>query len=231
MNETWQKKSKDDIPLKEALASMNTFREKAGYLWEYYRAYALMIGIGLLVIGGVLSGILHHQTAYFSVEMVNVVRSYYDEKNLGNDLFAEYLKEQGLDPEKTKIEVSDNRDIKMDNQSIEDASTLQILTAEFSSGTFDLFAAPEGVWRYYAPFGAVMDLRMVLPEDWLMAHQDQWYLVTMEETGEEIIGGIYPADDSRFAKAGYYITQVPMGIAIRCKEPEKIAGFIMWAAE
>ncbi len=230
MNESWTKKSRDDVSLKNVLKELSG-RERMEYLWEYYKVPILLVALGLIILAFSVAWIFSRKTTYFTVELVNVSGSYYEMRKLGTDIFQDYLRKEGLDPNKYNIDVIDSRAVDLENMDTNTPATLQIMTAEFSSGSFDLFVADEPVWEFYAPYGAVMDLRDVLPKDWLEAHKDLWYMITMEETGEEILAGIYAKEGSRFMSQGCYVLPKPMGIAIHCKDPEKIGKFIMWAAE
>lgn len=230
MDETWTKKSQDDVSLKKALKELSG-RELLDHLWTYYKTPILLGVLALIILVFSVVRIASRKTVYFTAELVDVSASYYEVQKIGSDVFADYLAEKELDPSKYTIDVIDSRSVDLEGFSSNTESTLQIMTAEFSAGSFDLFVADEPVWEFYAPYGAVMDLREVMPEAWLEAHQDLWYTITMDETGEEIIAGIYAMEGSRFMSMGCYVLPKPMGIAVRCEDPQKIAEFIMWAVE
>lgn len=218
---------KDRVSLKDALGRMNA-AEKRAYVWEYYRFHILAYLAAFFVLAGILLHVLHAKTTFFSVEMVNASPDYYAKKESGDDFFADYLRQIPVDTQKTEIEVL-SRQIDFLNPSVDTASTLQIMTAEFSSGAFDVFIAEEAVWERFAPYGAFLDLRDFLPDNFLSAHTELFFEVELEDTGEKVLAGIYLPESSRLYAAGFYDSPVPVGIAVRSDEPERAADFLLWA--
>ena len=95
MNESWTKKSRDDVSLKNVLKELSG-RERIEYLWEYYKVPILLVVLGLIILAFSIAWFLSRKTTYFTAELVDVTGSYYEVRKLGTDIFQDYLLEDTL---------------------------------------------------------------------------------------------------------------------------------------
>ena len=180
-----------------------TFREKAAYIWEYYKITVSVLGLILvLAVTGTAFYSGRGKTAMYMV-LVNAAEQ---EENP----ITEMLQKAEIIPAGHEVEVEDSYRLSMENSGTVDPSTVQVLAALFSAGDMDLFAADEQVYQRYAGQDGFEDLSLYLSEDLLKAHEADLYYATVD--GGQILSGIWLRQGSPLHQAGYYSEDVIIGI-------------------
>lgn len=181
-----------------------TPRERVYYVWDYYKmAIAILTLVLVLLIAG-FAYTLGRGRVVLYVVLVNAAES-------DSSLFTTLLEEEGVNMDGCKVEVEDSYRLLLEEESITNASTVQVLAALFSMGDMDIFASDEAVFQRYAVQGGLEDLSLLLPAELLKAHETDLYYAQVN--GAEVLCGIRMGENSPLQEAGWYCGDIVVGIA------------------
>lgn len=194
------------IALQRKKVKTMSSRQKWEYIWEYYKSWILAgVLIVAIILYSIYSTFFRQENALY-VTMVNAT-------GYESSVFDEFLDAAGFGTERYCVDVNAGLKLNVQNPSVQDAQTLEVLYALFGTGNLDLYAADEEMFNFFAETGALVDLRAYLSPEFLAENENRLHKVTLLSNGEEIIAGIYPEESSRFYSAGYYEEPVPLGVA------------------
>jgi len=175
---------------KQKLHDMN-FKEKASYLWVYYRMHALItiavIGIIIYIIHSIITP---NVEVKLSVAMINNAFETEEIEQLKNDL-SNHL---NLDPKTEEVNINTTF---MFTDSF-DMNTRQVLSTFIMAGEIDVIIAPESQIASYAYYGTFSKLADQLPTDLYSSLTNNFYFSTQEEFPEKEALGIYLTDCSLY---------------------------------
>lgn len=169
---------------KAKLKEMN-WKQKIGYIWDYYK-FIFVIIIGVLLLCSIIRTSIHNmgieqviQAAFLNCDYLGG-----DALNLGRG-FEDYL--GGLEDDQ---ELDLDYSLSVDFDSMDTATTAATIKimAYMSDGTLDCMIMPENVYLHYLENGAFQALDQVLSREELKEWEE--YLDT-ERTPEEGAEGIY----------------------------------------
>lgn len=191
----------DEIKAQTRKLKQMSAREKASYIYDYYKWHILGSVLALAVLISVLAGFLTAKEPVFCVTMVNSYLTDPSQSTLLSD-FSEAMPD--FDPSREKMVMECG--IWMDPKAL-DALTVgydQKLVASFTAGTIDVMLADKDIIEKYAPFGVFEDLGQLL---------DDSLLQELKEGGYELLS--YEIDPSVSevpspSAAGLCLTQSPV---------------------
>lgn len=192
---------------KQKWMGLNPAQRKA-YLWDYYRLPIILGLVALGVAALVLISSIGRESYGMHVVMLNAGE--------GDPLvLTGALREEGgwAAADKVDINLSLNLYLRDDTAS-SDSQTIQVLAALFAVGDMDLFIADRDIFSRYANQDAFENLAVLLPQALQRTHSGLLYRFTNEQGQDKVAGVILPAG-SLLHQAGYYTSEVVIGIAAR----------------
>lgn len=182
---------------KEKLSEMS-FKEKAGYLWEYYRVHAFVFIVSVTIIASVIYNIAkpNIETKLYTAIINNTLSDEYLE-----DLQIEFAEHLKLNPEREDIKL--NTQFYFNGTADYSMNMKQVLTTYVAAQDVDIIIAPESEFKEYALYGYMSTISDILPTDLYTSLTDQLYIgkkeIDPEEaTYEEGVYGIYVDDTDLF---------------------------------
>ena len=156
-----------------------SIKQKIHYFWDYYRYHVLMIGMISLLVGGVMSEIIHRPKALLNVAISElVVDDTYDLTELEERLTKEVLHRQGND-EMINVYTYPFDGIK-DNPSELGEIYLEKFISQMAINDLDIFILEEQDFLYFDEQGAFYPLNELLEK----INLDDTTLNTFEKDGQ-----------------------------------------------
>lgn len=186
--------------LKEEKAKLKTMspKDKIWYIWEYYKFP--IIGVLIAVFCTVSIGSAIYQNRFDTALSCVILNGkfYADEPPVDsyiNEGFREYI---GLD-ENTKLDVDYSMSLTFDESQMSDYSYAEMakITALISAKSLDVMIGNPDTIGHYGEMGGFCALDETLPDDLYAAVKDHLFTAVNQETGEEVVCGVY-LDSSSF---------------------------------
>ena len=201
--------------------------KKLGYVWDYYRFHIL----GIIILVTVFGSIIHHYVTLKTAVLDMIFLNAYSAEN-ENDPFEGFLREQGYDPNEYEVYLTTSLGFVLTEDDYQpDYTTLQALSAMFSTGEVDVFATPPQVFGEYASAGYITDLSTIFTEDELAAYSDRIVYSTLTETGESFPSAFNLNDCDWLKDYGYYDGDYYMAITVNSDSPDLTKEFILYILE
>ncbi len=177
----------DEIKEQQQKMKDKSFKEKLGYFWEYYRVHTI---VGLFV-AIVLIWILHDVLTAkpYAVYATLINDQLPEAAEIWQQDFARYAE---VDTKKEEVYLDATTRLNLANtSSSSDYYSAQKMMAVIVSGDLDVLIADPDVFDNYASNDIFLDLRTVLPEDFLAEIQDHLYYVDLDvvqaDTDAEVV--------------------------------------------
>ncbi len=188
-----------------------TPREKAAWIWEYYH---------WVIIGGILGAVFVVLIIYqilqvpndtiAAVTMVDANATEVDKSGYFDDFLTEY----GYDPDTDEVTVDDS--VKMGEDS-KNTTSLQLLDAQFLTGSIDVLLAPQSVFEKFEASNAYADLSQVLDAEILEKYKDKIIYYQPAGADAKIACGILLDGTEGIATRGFFEEAPVAGIASSSK--------------
>lgn len=204
---------------KQALSQLDR-NGKLLFLWDYYKIPILSV-LCVLVLGllTVLTSASSGKAAMYAV-FVNTASAEGDREALD-----EILEQGGIALSGRHVDVTADLHLGREHDELSDAQTVQVLAALFGIKGLDFFAADEAVFEKYAQQDAFLNLALFLDADTLSRHQEDLYYYENAD-GQTVLGGIRLHPGSPLHEAGYFLTEVTVGIAASAQNMEEALCFL-----
>lgn len=192
-------------------------RERLEFIWDYYKIpIVTVLSLAVLAVLTVVFRLGGANTAMYAV-FVNA--------NDAGDAAAlnGLLERSGVDLEGRTIDVAASYTLYYDDPANTYADTIQVLAALFGIGDLDLFAADEAVFRAYVEKEAFIDLSLFIEADVLERHRLCTYV---NEGGRQVVAGIWLSKGSPLHAAGYYDSDVLIGVAANAQNLDPAIEFM-----
>lgn len=176
-------------------------RQKAAYIWYYYKWYILLAIAGIILVVSVIVTV-HRQymTEYVAnIVLVNSETYAVDE----SDYFDRFLDEYGYE-EGSLINTDSTIEVSLNGGDSNSSAAIQILAAMFLSDEIDLFVSDDALFDMECERHAFEDLRDFLPEEVLEEHADRLHYAPDPDTGESKPYGICLADRAVCTREHFY---------------------------
>ena len=204
---------------KQALSQLDR-NGKLLFLWDYYKIPILSV-LCVLVLGllTVLTSASSGKAAMYAV-FVNTASAEGDREALD-----EILEQGGIALSGRHVDVTADLHLGREHDELSDAQTVQVLAALFGIKGLDFFAADEAVFEKYAQQDAFLNLALFLDADTLSRHREDLYYYENAD-GQTVLGGIRLQPGSPLHEAGYFLTEVTVGIAANAQNMEEALCFL-----
>lgn len=202
----------DDIKEQTAKMKDKSLKEKADYIWDYYKWWILGTICGILCIISIASSIIkNNRPVYLNVIFINSLFCADESQETLLDDFAKYA---NVDMDNNQMAFDYSMYISDDISNQASNTNRMKLMAEYAGATIDVACGPESILSDSADVGAYADLKKVLPAGMLDELIEKGYEpfeyteILDEDTGESktYIGGIY-IDNSQVLRS-----QKPVGV-------------------
>lgn len=192
-------------------------KDRAGFIWDYYKIPILAVAsIALLALLTFALRLGSGNAAMYAV-FVNA------DDSGDAAVLTGLLERSGMDLEGRTVSVAAGYTLRYDDPANTYADTIQVLAALFGIGDLDVFAADDAVFRAYAEKGAFIDLGLFIERDVLERHQLYTYT---DESGRQVVAGIWLHEGSPLHTAGYYSSDVLIGVAANAQNLDPAIEFM-----
>ena len=199
--------------------------DKVWYLVQYY---GLQTVVALAVIGILAFLIVHYVTQKDTALEIMAVNAIQSEDNPAGDsgYYNGFLKENGLDPDKSEVLVSSNLGASANENDGASAESIQMSQSRFMTQSVDVFFADYDFFYSLGEFDYLADIREYLPEELLEKYKDDLVYVKSTETGKKYPIGIKLEKNAWVKETGWYPDTCVVGLAEGLKNKDLAVKFI-----
>ena len=199
--------------------------DKVWYLVQYY---GLQTVVALAVIGILAFLIVHYVTQKDTALEIMAVNAIQSEDNPAGDsgYYNGFLKENGLDPDKSEVLVSSNLGASANENDGASAESIQMIQSRFLTQSVDVFFADYDFFYSLGEFDYLADIREYLPEELLEKYKDDLVYVKSTETGKKYPIGIKLEKNAWVKETGWYPDTCVVGLAEGLKNKDLAVKFI-----
>ena len=200
-------------------------KDKIWYLVHYY---GLQTIVALAIIGIISFLIIHYVTQKDTALEIMAVNAMQAEDNpAGNSgYYNDFLKENGLDPDKSEVLVSSNLGASANENDGASAESIQMIQSRFMTQSVDVFFADYDFFYSLGEFDYLADIREYLPEELLEKYKDDLVYVKSIETGKKYPIGIKLEKNAWVKETGWYPHTCVVGLADGLKNKDLAVKFI-----
>lgn len=190
------------------------------FLWDYYKIPIVSVVCALLLtLVTVLTSAGSGKVAMYAV----FVNTSSPEGN--REALEQILEDGGITLSGRRVDVTADLHLGRAYDELSDAQTIQILAALFGINGLDFFAADQAVFDRYARQDAFLDLALFLDGETLERHREDLYYYENAD-GQTVLGGIRLHPGSPLHEAGYFLTDVVVGVAANAQNMEEAVCFL-----
>ncbi len=201
----WTEQLKED---RKKLLRMGDARQRAVFIWDYYKFPLLALLFLLLFLFAVFLGNAGRKDVCLHAVLINndsLIR------DCDDTVFDRLLADAGIDTGRKKTEISADFSLGMSEDESDDIETLQVLNAMFLMYDIDLYVSDERYFEYFADSDAFADLNLLIDADLLSAVPDTERYYYTDSNGVRTLKGIRLREGSALHEAGYYHNEVIIG--------------------
>ncbi len=200
-------------------------KDKIWYLVHYY---GLQTIVALAIIGIISFLIIHYVTQKDTALEIMAVNAMQSEDNpAGNSgYYNDFLKENGLDSDKSEVLVSSNLGASANENDGASAESIQMIQSRFMTQSVDVFFADYDFFYSLGEFDYLADIREYLPEELLEKYKDDLVYVKSIETGKKYPIGIKLEKNAWVKETGWYPDTCVVGLADGLKNKDLAVKFI-----
>ena len=200
-------------------------KDKIWYLVHYY---GLQTIVALAIIGIISFLIIHYVTQKDTALEIMAVNAMQSEDNPAGDsgYYNGFLKENGLDPDKSEVLVSSNLGASANENDGASAESIQMIQSRFMTQSVDVFFADYDFFYSRGEFDYLADIREYLPEELLEKYKDDLVYVKSIETGKKYPIGIKLEKNAWVKETGWYPDTCVVGLADGLKNKDLAVKFI-----
>lgn len=200
-------------------------KDKIWYLVHYY---GLQTIVALAIIGIISFLIIHYVTqkdTALEIMAVNAMQS--ADNPAGNSgYYNDFLKENGLDPDKSEVLVSSNLGASANENDGASVESIQMIQSRFMTQSVDVFLADYDFFYSLGEFDYLADIREYLPKELLETYEDDLVYVKSTETGKKYPIGIKLEKNAWVKETGWYPDTCVVGLADGLKNKDLAVKFI-----
>lgn len=200
-------------------------KDKVWYLVHYY---GLQTIVALAIIGIISFLIIHYVTQKDTALEIMAVNAMQSADNPAGDsgYYNNFLKENGLDPDKREVLVSSNLGASANENDGASAESIQMIQSRFMTQSVDVFFADYNFFYSLGEFDYLADIREYLPEELLEKYKDDLVYVKSTETGKKYPIGIKLEKNAWVKETGWYPDTCVVGLADGLKNKDLAVKFI-----
>ena len=184
--------------------------------------------VALAIIGIISFLIIHYVTQKDTALEIMAVNAIQSEDNPAGDsgYYNGFLKENGLDPDKSEVLVSSNLGASANENDGASAESIQMIQSRFMTQSVDVFFADYDFFYSLGEFDYLADIREYLPEELLEKYKDDLVYVKSTETGKKYPIGIKLEKNAWVKETGWYPDTCVVGLADGLKNKDLAVKFI-----
>lgn len=190
------------------------------FIWDYYKIP--IISVASLVLVFVLAGMLNLSRGDIAMYAVLVNAN----EETESTVFDELLTRGGMDLGEKTVSVIANYKLGGQFSEVYDMETVQVLAAQFAIGDLDVFAANEAVFTSYSVQDAFVDISLFMEPELLERKKEDLYWYENSD-GVKIAGGVWLRDGSPLHEAGYYSSDVLIGVVANAQNLDEAVAAIL----
>ena len=184
--------------------------------------------VALAIIGIISFLIIHYVTQKDTALEIMAVNAMQSADNPAGDsgYYNGFLKENGLDPDKSEVLVSSNLGASANENDGASAESIQMIQSRFMTQSVDVFFADYDFFYSLGEFDYLADIREYLPEELLEKYKDDLVYVKSTETGKKYPIGIKLEKNAWVKETGWYPDTCVVGLADGLKNKDLAVKFI-----
>ena len=184
--------------------------------------------VALAIIGIISFLIIHYVTQKDTALEIMAVNAMQSADNPAGDsgYYNDFLKENGLDPDKSEVLVSSNLGASANENDGASAESIQMIQSRFMTQSVDVFFADYDFFYSLGEFDYLADIREYLPEELLEKYKDDLVYVKSIETGKKYPIGIKLEINAWVKETGWYPDTCVVGLADGLKNKDLAVKFI-----
>ena len=184
--------------------------------------------VALAIIGIISFLIIHYVTQKDTALEIMAVNAMQSADNPAGDsgYYNGFLKENGLDPDKSEVLVSSNLGASANENDGASAESIQMIQSRFMTQSVDVFFADYDFFYSLGEFDYLADIREYLPEELLEKYKDDLVYVKSIETGKKYPIGIKLENNAWVKETGWYPDTCVVGLADGLKNKDLAVKFI-----
>lgn len=223
--EKWKEDLKKEKQERRNQFKSLTLKQKAVYIWDYYKLIIIGSLIGFVIVGNIIYTIAKPEPAYaMNLVMVNTSMIMEEE----HKVFTDYEKATGLTETGEKISINSNIRLSGDMQSQTDFANYQLLSVLLMTNEIDLMLSDETIFKTMAASGGFYEISDILSEDILKKYEDYIVSVTDEETKKTYACGIKLPEDTILIQEEIYTTSPVAGILSGTENKEEAIKLLLY---
>ena len=184
--------------------------------------------VALAIIGIISFLIIHYVTQKDTALEIMAVNAMQSADNPAGDsgYYNDFLKENGLDPDKREVLVSSNLGASANENNGASAESIQMIQSRFMTQSVDVFFADYDFFYSLGEFDYLADIREYLPEELLEKYKDDLVYVKSTETGKKYPIGRKLEKNAWVKETGWYPDTCVVGLAEGLKNKDLAVKFI-----
>ena len=206
----------------ERLKTIENPKAKREFIWDYYKYPIICIAAFLVILILVIVNNIGRGKVGMYAVLVNTDSLVIE---CDETIFDKYIEVGGFKLSGRQTDVNDRYSLGSEMNEVSDVETLQVLTALFSISDLDLYVADKTYFDYFANEGGFADLSLLIEKDLLDKVNDNLYY-TENSDGTRVLSGIVLHDGSPLHKAGYYHSDVIIGVVARAENLDAALAFV-----
>lgn len=207
---------------RKRLETLPDRKSRMQFIWDYYKVSILTVLFLLIVALIALLGSIGKADVKMYAVLLNSDSLVAE---CDDTVFEKFLEDAGIDMKGKRVDINASLALGKDYSEIEDAQTLQVLTALFTVSELDIFVADEERFVMFIDQDGFCDLSKYIEEDILSRHAEDLYRYE-DSKGNTIIGGIILHEGSPIHKAGYYHDDVILGVVAGADHMDEAIAFV-----
>lgn len=214
----------DKRTTREKLKTMNR-KEKVAFIVEYYGINIVVATVLICVVIGLAVHFVCKKENVLSIYAVNTAQG--DCPGDETEFYVDFLKRNGIDPDKVDISISANLSVSADAQDSASQTNIQMIQARLMANSVDVFFAPEDFFTSIGEFEYLADLKDYLPADVLEEYKDDLVYIKGLDSGKTYPVGIRLKNNKWVKKTGWYKDEVVVGIADNAKDGDLATALVL----
>ena len=214
----------DKRTTREKLKTMNR-KEKVAFIVEYYGINIAVVAVLICVAIGLVVHFVCKKENVLSVYAVNTTQG--DCPGDEPEFYADFLKRNGINPDKADISISANLSVSADAQDSASQTNIQMIQTRLMANSVDVFLAPEDFFVSIGEFEYLADLNNYRSADNMEKYKDDLVYIKGLDSGKSYPVGIRLKANKWIEKTGWYEDEVVVGISDNAKNGDLATALVL----
>ena len=201
--------------------NLKSKKSKIVFIWDYYKIYIISFTLILIFVVCSIINLINRKVVLMNVVLINSDSKIID---VNENIFIDELTKAGVDVDNKVVEINDYLSLGSDDE-LEDSETLQVLNSLFLVKELDIFVGFKDDFDRFIEGDAFIDLSSMIDENLLNNSNYDLYKYN-DSLNNSIVGGIILNNSSLLHKAGYYHSDVILGVVNNSENIDNSLAFI-----